>query len=233
MVDDADGRRSSINELGKDVKSLIAGIKSITELLPLLVAIAAVTGGALMIGYASQEHFFYDLSSISAITLLIITFLTFSFIIMLLSVYSFVSMLWISRCMYYILVWANDLRGRRVIVQLRTYVTNGWVLFYSVLVFISMVLSLILLYLQNKIVWPIVWYLFMVGFTMNCFVTTVPRPSEGRPPGESERFKLLFGFVGLPIVFLFYYGILGSLLNSTMTFLNLRSPQGQLIAINE
>ena len=95
-------------------------------------------------------------------------------------------------------------------------------------------LPFLVLYLQKREVpWPIVGYFLFTGFAINCAVTTERRPGESKPPGESERLKLLFGFVGVPIVTLFYFGALGSLLNSTMMFLNFRSPPDQLLRLNE
>ena len=73
-TDESEDRRSQTRKLGDDVKQLIGEVKPLTDLLPFVVKMAAFVGGALLIGYASKEHFFYDLSSISVVTLLIIVF---------------------------------------------------------------------------------------------------------------------------------------------------------------
>ncbi|HEY2106304.1 MAG TPA: hypothetical protein VGH29_11000 [Candidatus Binataceae bacterium] len=104
----------------------------------------------------------------------------------------------------------------------------------SIGLFATMTVFSLAVYLQKREVpWPIVGYLLFTGFMINCVVTTERRPGESKPPGESDRLRVLFGFVGLPIVTLFYFGTLGSLLNSTMTLLNFRSPPDQLLRLNE
>jgi hypothetical protein len=135
------------------------------------------------------------------------------------------------------MVWIYTLRRRPVKVQLRPYVTWPMTLF-SIGLFVIMTLLILTLYLQKREVhWPIVGYFLLTGFLINCFVTTSRRPGESKPPGESERLKLLFGVVVVPIVILFYpFGSQragGSLLNNTMTFLSFRSPPGQLVRLNE
>jgi hypothetical protein len=233
MADESDDHRSHIRKLGDDVKQFIDEVKPLNDLLLLVVKLAAFIGGALLIGYASKERFFYDLSSISVITLLIITFFVFSFLLVLLIFYSFISMLWVSWLVYHMFVWISGIRRRPVIVQLRPYITWRWAL-YSFGLFVVMAVFTLALYLQKREVpWPIVGYFLFTGFVINCVVTAERRPGESKPTGESERLRLLFGFVGLPIVALFYFGAFGSLLNSTMTFLNFRSPPDQLLRLNE
>src|ERR1700730_3867953 len=234
MADESDDRRSHTRKLGDDVKKFIEEIKPLTDLLPLVVKTTAFIGGVLLIGYATKEHFFYDLSSISVITLLIIIFFTFAFLFTLLVTYSFLSMLWISWTSYHATDWISRKLRHPVIVQLRPYITWRWALF-SVGLFVIMALPILSLYLQKREVpWPIVKYFLFTGFLINCVVTTERRPGETKPPGESERLRLLFGFVGVPIVMLFFiFGAIGSLLNSAMTFLSFRSPPGQLVSLNE
>ena len=289
MADEIDDRRFHARKLGDDVKKFIDEVKLLTDLLPFVVKMAAFIGGALLIGYASKERFFYDLSSISVITLLIITFFSFSFLFILLVGYSFVSMSWISWLFYHtlvsissinrrgsmvasvvitvftllslillliyynslnvlwlslsvlwvillgynILIWKYAIDRSAIIIQLRPYITWKWALF-SVGLFATMTVSFLAVYLlKREVPWPIVGYLLFTGFLINCVVTTERRPGESKPPGENDRLRVLFGFVGLPIVTLFYFGTLGPLLNSTMTFLNFRSPPDQLLRLNE
>ena len=117
--------------------------------------------------------------------------------------------------------------------QLRPYITR-WMVLFSVALFALMTLSILAVYLQKREVpWPIIRYSLLTGFLINCCVTTERRPGENKPPGESERQRLLFGFVGVPIIMLFYWRAIGSLLNNTMTFLSFRSPPGQLVSLNE
>src|SRR5690348_9334280 len=96
MADESDDRRSQTRKLGADIKQFIDEVKPFTDLLPTVVKMAAFIGGALLIGYASKEHFFYDISSISVLALLIIVFISFSLLLILTVVYAFLSMLWIS-----------------------------------------------------------------------------------------------------------------------------------------
>jgi hypothetical protein len=195
---------------------------------------AAFIGGSLLIGYASKEHFFYDLSSISVAALLIIIFFTFSFLLILLVMYSFLSMLWISWVLYYFMSWTYRRLRRPLKVQLRPNITWGRAL-YSLVLFVAMALPFLALYLQNReLAWPLVTYFLLTGFLINCLVTTEPRPGQSKPPGQpSERQRFLLAFVGVPIVMLVYFGTFGSLLNSTMTFLSFRSPPDQLLRLNE
>ena len=58
MADEVDDRRFHARKLGDDVKIFIDEVKPFTDLLPFAVKIAAFMGGALLIGYASKEHFF-------------------------------------------------------------------------------------------------------------------------------------------------------------------------------
>jgi hypothetical protein len=57
-ADDLDYPRSRTSKIGDDIKKFIDDLKPITDLLPLVVKMAAFIGGALLIFYASSEHFF-------------------------------------------------------------------------------------------------------------------------------------------------------------------------------
>ena len=176
----------------------------------------------------------------SIVASLIITVVTLSFFVLLLFYYKSLSVLWLSLGVlwlillgYNILVWTYAMRRPTIIVQLRPYITWRWAL-YSIGLLAMMTLSFLGVYLQKREVpWPIVGYFLFTGFMINCVVTTERRPSENKAPVESERLRLLFGFVGVPILTLFFFGAFGSLLNSTMTFLNFRSPPDQLLRLNE
>ena len=141
--------------------------------------------------------------------------------------------MWVSWGLYHIMNLIYRIRRRRFIMQLRPYITR-WMVLFSVALFALMTLSILAVYLQKREVpWPIIRYSLLTGFLINCCVTTERRPGENKPPGESERQRLLFGFVGVPIIMLFYWRAIGSLLNNTMTFLSFRSPPGQLVSLNE
>jgi len=57
-ADDMDYRRSRTNKIGDGIKKFKDEVKPLTDLLPFVVKMAAFIGGALLIAYASKEHFF-------------------------------------------------------------------------------------------------------------------------------------------------------------------------------
>jgi hypothetical protein len=75
-ADGSDDPRFRTIKLGDIVKEFINQVKPFGDLLPLVMKTAALLGGILLVGYAAKEKFFYDLSSIAAISLLLITFLS-------------------------------------------------------------------------------------------------------------------------------------------------------------
>jgi hypothetical protein len=227
-ADDLD-LRSRTSSLGNDLKKFIDELKSLADLLPLLVKIAAFIGGALLVGYAAKEHFFYDLSSIAAISLLFITFFAFSLILIALVIYSFLSMLWIAVVIYRVMSWYRRIRSRTPLVrQLRPEITRGRVAF-SLLLFLWM--ALLLATKWAAAAQPMVEYMIGTGLLISIFVVS------SRLPGEKEKPRLLFAFLGLPILMLFMFSgppsVFGSLLNSTMTILSFRSAPDQLVSLNE
>lgn len=225
-TDDLDYGRSRTSKLGDEVKKFIDELKALNDVLPFVAKIAAFIGGALLVCYAAKEHFFYDVSSIAAISLLFITFFAFSLIFLVLVIYSFVSTLWIVVGFYHVMRWIGPRIRRPVVRQLRPAITRGRVAF-SLVVFLWMAL---LLYGKQAISWPMIEYTVSTGFVMGCFVITSP------PPGESDRPTLLIAFLGVPLMLFLLVsplGVFGSLLNSTMTILNFRSAPDQLVSLNE
>ena len=87
-----DDHRSHIRKLADDVRQFIDEVKPLSDLLPTVVKLAAFIGGSSADWLRIKGAFFYDLSSISVMMLLIITFFSFSFLFILLVAYSFVSM---------------------------------------------------------------------------------------------------------------------------------------------
>ncbi|MGA7862616.1 MAG: hypothetical protein WCA23_01220 [Stellaceae bacterium] len=102
-TDDLDYGRSRTSKLADEVKKFIDELKALNDVLPFVAKIAAFIGGALLVCYAAKEHFFYDVSSIAAISLLFITFFAFSLIFLVLVIYSFVSTLWIVVGFYHVM----------------------------------------------------------------------------------------------------------------------------------
>jgi hypothetical protein len=226
-ADDLDYRPSGTSKLGDDVKKFIDELKPLTDLLPLVVKVAAFIGGALLVGYAAKEHFFYDLSSIAAIILLFITFFSFSIILVVLVVYSFISTLWIVVIVYIVVSWIGRRIRRPVVRQLRPAITWPRVV-YSFLLFVWMA---VLLAVKQEISWTMIQYMGVTGFLMGCCIVTSPLP------GKSDRPARLFAFLGVPLLMFFLFvsppSVFGSLLNSTMTILSFRSAPDQLVRLNE
>jgi hypothetical protein len=163
--------------------------------------------------------------------LLLITFFTFSFVFIGLVVYSFISMLWIVVVVYYITRWIRRIL-RRPTAQLRPNITKKLILF-SFFLFVTIATSIAVNYLKQGVNWSLVGYFLFTGFLINCLVITSPLS------GESDRSRLLFAFIGLPILMLFWSFspqsdvTVGSLLNRTMTALSFRSGPDQLVTLNE
>ena len=229
MADESDDLRSRTSEFGDAVKKFIDDVKPFTELLPHAVQIAAFIGGALLVGYAVKEHFFYDLSSIAAIALLFITFFSFSLILILFIIYTFLGTMWIAWVLYHFMSWIGPCIRLPIVRPLRPAVTRGRVVF-SLLLFLWM--AVLLFFAKwTTITLPVIGYTITTGFIMNCVFIISPLP------GESERLQLLLTFLGVPLLmFLVFSGppsVFGSLLNSTMTILSFRSAPDQPVSLNE
>jgi hypothetical protein len=123
MTDDSGDRHSRTGKFGDDAKKFVDEVKPFTELLPRAAQIAAFMGGALLVGYAVKEHFFYDLSSIAAITLLFITFFAFSLMLIVFLIYTFLITMWMTVVLYHFVSWITRRTRRPVVRQLRPAIT--------------------------------------------------------------------------------------------------------------
>jgi hypothetical protein len=195
--------------------------------------IAALLGGILLVSYAAKERFFYDLSSITAISLLFLTFFTFALFLILLVGYGFISTFWLVAGFFSggswirrrIFLWPVDVRRRPTITRGVIVASFGVFFFFSVLPILD-------LYLKNRTLpWPIIVYTVGAGLMIGCAVITVPLSPL---PGESDRHgrrRLLSFIVLFPILTLPPF--LDPLLNNTMMILNFRSTPDQLVSLND
>jgi hypothetical protein len=240
MAGESSDRCSPTSKFGDSARKFLEEMKPFTDFLPIVGKISALIGGVLLVGYAAKEHFFYDLSSIAAISLLLLTFFIFSFIITALVAYGFISTLWLAMVVFYVISWIRRLLRRPTTVRRRPSITWGLVA-YSLLLFVwlALLLTVSVATAKSPVAWHIAEYSFLTGFLMSCSVVSI-----SSLPGENDERKLLFACLALPILMLFLpfgpqsgpgslLNVPGSLLNSTMTILSFRSAPDQLVSLNE
>jgi hypothetical protein len=220
-ADELEDRSFRLSKLGEEATKLINDVKPFTDLVPIVMTIAAFLGGILLVGYAAKEHFFYDLSSIAALSLLFIIVFTFAFWLVITIIYGFISTVWLVWILLPIFSWIWRIRRLPAPTRLRPEViTRKRALF----LFVLFLLWFGLLYpSKGTVPWEVV---SMTGFAIGLLVGVSHTVSD-----EGDRRKLLFAGIFIYIMMLVL--CFGSLLDNTMRFLNFRSAPHQLVSLNE
>lgn len=106
MSDEAiKGPASIFHELWDTFRKL--DTKPISDWIALVLKIMGGIGAFLLIVYAAKEHFFYDLSSLAAISLLLLVAFAFSFLVAAAAFYAVVSMIWLPVALFWVISWTT------------------------------------------------------------------------------------------------------------------------------
>ena len=109
-------------------------VNLLAALLGLVVKSSIGLGALIFLLYATKEHFFYDISSLSAIAILLFIACAFSMLIMVGLLYGAISSLWMVR----IFVWLSRFGKREEPLRLIEFLSSKWLTLFSVILFFLM-----------------------------------------------------------------------------------------------
>ena len=133
MSDNAIERPSSIVQAWETIKKL--DTKKISDWITLFLKIMGGCGAFLLFAYSAKEHFFYDLSSLAAVSLLLLVAFGFSLLLVAGALYGAVSLIWIPMILIWVISWITHRRGREPNAKLRTGIPK-WFAGFSFFMFL-------------------------------------------------------------------------------------------------
>jgi hypothetical protein len=162
------GPPSSVGEVLAIIRKL--DVKQISDWLTLSLKVAGGIGGFLLVAYAARERFFYDLSSLAALSLLLLVVLLFSFLVLAASIYGTVSFLGIVAILFCAVSWIMRCCGHPVKVRLRPFITK-WRIVFSMILFCYIV---ILVLAKPTAHWVVLEWAALAGWAVACLIATEP-----------------------------------------------------------
>jgi hypothetical protein len=225
-VEEKPGFATSIRKILESAKTI--DTKQISDWFALLLKMAAAFGALPLVLYAFKEHFYYDLSSLAAVGLLVLVAFAFSVLVGLAAVYGFVSMIWVMTVLFRTLAWIFCLFGHPPKARLRSAIAKPYIQLFSFIVFIQMGLLLAASThhptRQQIWLWPI-----LAGCLIFCLIGTEIQPEDS----VDTRNRFLFT-LAMPVLSIFIIpGTLSFVLDRSMSMLSFRSEPDQYITLAE
>lgn len=131
-VEEKLGFITSIREILESAKTI--DTKQISDWFALLLKMAPAFGALPLVLYAFKEHFYYDLSSLAAVGLLVLVAFAFSVLLGLSALYGFVSTLWVTTVLFRTVAWTG-LFGRPPKARIRSGIVKPYIQLLSFFVF--------------------------------------------------------------------------------------------------
>lgn len=225
MSDQASSQIPSIvAEVWDAIKKL--DTKRISDWITLILKAAAGLGGFLLVAYAAKEHFFYDLSSLAAVALLLVVSVVFSFVFCTFVLYAVLSFVWVPAVLDQIRYWMGRLRGQKIKRR-----RPGWLKWRYVVP--SSFLFLLMAFYITNVAWrhPIriglLHWAVMSGFLLSCLFF-------GLASDDARWRRWSWLVLATPVLLLFVSpGAFSDLLDICMIDLSFRSALDQYISISD
>jgi hypothetical protein len=228
MSDEAiKGPASIFHELWDTFRKL--DTKPISDWIALVLKIMGGIGAFLLIAYAAKEHFFYDLSSLAAISLLLLVAFAFSFLVAAAAFYAVVSMIWLPVALFWVISWTTRRFGHPPKVRLRPAITK-WHVGFSFFMFLLMGSYILVAASKHSVTFPILHWFALTGFVAACLIVTEPITLTS----GSSTLKRLLSALAVPVLLLFLVsGSFSYLLDRSMIILSFRSEPDQYVTLSE
>jgi hypothetical protein len=226
VSDKAIERPSSIVEAWETIKKL--DTKKVSDWITLFLKIMGGYGAFLLFAYSAQEHFFYDLSSLAAVSLLLLVAFGFSLLLAAGALYGAVSLIWIPMILIWVISWITHRRRRQPNTKLRTGIPK-WLAGFSVFMFLLLGSLIIAGASKQSFSYPLLLWFASTGFIVAFLIAAEPaNPTSG---GSTHKELLLLPAV--PFLVLFMSGSFGFFLDRAMILLSFRSGPDQYVTLAE
>lgn len=205
--------------------------KQISDWMTLILKAATGFGGFVLVTYAAKEHFFYDLSSLAAVALLLVAGLAFSFLVAAAALYAALALLWVTAAIFLIISCAMRLLGLQPKVRLRPALVRWHVIGFSVFLFLLLAATITNDALRHPIPTGILQWALMSGFAVDCMIVAKPIVPASDDSVWRKRFRLI---LAMPVLLLFWrMGAFSDLLDRSVINLSFRSEPEQFISISD
>jgi hypothetical protein len=223
--DKAIERRPLIVEVWEAVKKF--DTKQISDWITLLLKIMGGYGAFLLIAYSAQEHFFYDLSSLAAVSLLLLVAFGFSFLIAALVLYAVVGLMWVPVILFWGISWITRWFGHPPKVRLRRIITK-WHVGFSAFMFLLM--ASFVAAAQHPVSFPLLDWFALTGIVVAAVIVAEPITQTS---GDSTQKRLLFALSVPLLLLLAVSGSFSYILDREMILLSFRSDPDQFVTLSE
>jgi hypothetical protein len=219
-------RETAVNPLRETLNKV--DVKQVSDWITLLLKITSGSGALLLVIYAAKEHFFYDLSSLAAITLLLLAVLAFSLLTAAVGLYGFWILLWVFTVFFLLARCVAQFFGQQLQCRLRRYPVWWYYQIVSIMLFVAVVPIIGVGKHPLNFYIPLLLWGAVSGLVI--FVLVVLEPITGTPSITETRNRFL-GAVATPFVLLLMFGPLGYMLDRSMVLLSLRTEEDEFITV--